>query len=147
MLQRTRQWLLDRRDGQRRLRPQQPALDSFGGAPPDTTNAYVVWALLESGEKGLDKEIAAVKELGATTDDSYVVALAANVAARQGDKAAAKKLMDRLLKKQAQGRPGRRGRHQHHPQRRRGAGPGDHRPVGPRLAARPGLRRPRSRSR
>ncbi len=52
------------------------ALDSFGGAPVDTTNAYIVWALIESGEKGLDKEIAAVKASAVATQDSYIVALA-----------------------------------------------------------------------
>jgi len=56
---------------------------------------------LESGEKGLDSEAAAVKELGISSDDTYIVALAANIAALQGDKPLAIKLMDRLLRKQA----------------------------------------------
>ena len=61
MLDRTRAWLLSRRDGNGGFSLNAKALDSFGGAPAETTNAYIVWALIESGEKGLDKEIAAVK--------------------------------------------------------------------------------------
>jgi uncharacterized protein YfaS (alpha-2-macroglobulin family) len=101
MLQRTRQWLLARRDGKGGFQRNGAAIDSFGAAPPETTNAYVVWALLESGEKGLDSEAAAVKGLGSSTDDTYIVALAANIASLQGDKTLAIKLMDRLLRKQA----------------------------------------------
>jgi len=105
MLQRTRQWLLARRDGKGGFQRSAEAIDSFGAAPPETTNAYVVWALLESGEKGLDSEAAAVKELGISSDDTYIVALAANIAALQGDKPLAIKLMDRLLRKQAKDGP------------------------------------------
>jgi uncharacterized protein YfaS (alpha-2-macroglobulin family) len=101
MLQRTRQWLLARRDGKGGFQRSAEAIDNFGAAPPDTTNAYVVWALLESGEKGLDTEAAAVKQLGISSDDTYIVALAANIAALEGDKPLAITLMDRLLRKQA----------------------------------------------
>jgi hypothetical protein len=100
MIQRTRDWLLGRRDGKGGFQRNSAAVDSFGAAPPDTTNAYVVWALLESGEKGLDTEAAAVKQLGLITDDTYITALAANIVALGGDKPAAIKLMDRLLHEQ-----------------------------------------------
>jgi hypothetical protein len=100
MTERTRQWLLDRRDGKGGFQRNARALDSFGGAPEDTTNAYVVWALMEAGQKNIDKEIAAVKQQGETTKDSYIVALAANVAGLSGDQATAKKLMDKLVKNQ-----------------------------------------------
>src|SRR5213594_2447871 len=63
MLDRTRKWLLSQRDGNGGFKVNAKALDSFGRAPVDTTNAYIVWALIESGEKGLDKEVAAVKRL------------------------------------------------------------------------------------
>ena len=61
MLQRTRAWLLARRDGNGGFSRNAKALDSFGRAPEDTTNAYITWALVESGEKDLAKEIACVK--------------------------------------------------------------------------------------
>src|SRR2546422_9596833 len=69
----------------------------------DTTNAYIVWALIESGEKGLDKEIAAVKASAVSTEDSYIVALVANILAATGDHPGARPLMDKLVKKQETG--------------------------------------------
>src|SRR5262249_28366190 len=76
------------------------ALDSFGGAPADTTNAYIVWALSESGEKGLDQEIAAIKASAMSSQDSYIVALAANILHAAGDQTGARQLMDKLAKSQ-----------------------------------------------
>jgi len=96
MLARTRAWLLARRDGKGGFNRNSRALDSFGGAPADTTNAYIVWALIESGEKGLDKEIEAVKTTAASTQDSYIIALAANILHASGNPAAARQLMDKL---------------------------------------------------
>ena len=100
MLARTRGWLLAQRDGKGGFVRNKRALDSFGRAPQLTTNAYIVWALLEGAEKGLDKEIAAIKAAAAKADDSYAIALAANILALGGDKAGARTMMDRLVKKQ-----------------------------------------------
>jgi hypothetical protein len=100
MLSRTRAWLLTRRDGKGGFSRNSRALDSFGGAPADTTNAYIVWALIESGEKGLDKEVAAVKASANSTQDSYIVALAANILHATGDQVGARQLMDKLAKNQ-----------------------------------------------
>jgi uncharacterized protein YfaS (alpha-2-macroglobulin family) len=98
MVGRTRSWLLSRRDGKGAFTLNAKALDSFGHAPADTTNAYIVWALLESGEKVPDmaKEIAAVKTSAMSTPDSYIVALAANILHETGDPAGARELMDKL---------------------------------------------------
>jgi hypothetical protein len=101
MLDRTRAWLLSRRDGKGGFSLNPKALDSFGRAPADTTNAYIVWALLESGEKNLEREIASVKASAASTQDSYVVALAANILHSTGDVAGARQLMDKLARNQA----------------------------------------------
>jgi alpha-2-macroglobulin-like protein len=100
MMDRTRAWLLSHRDGQGGFSRNSKALDSFGGAPPDTTNAYIVWALTESGEKGLDKEIASVKASANSTQDSYIVALGANILHATGDQAGARQLMDKLARSQ-----------------------------------------------
>src|SRR5262245_17589744 len=100
MLDRTRAWLLSRRDGHGGFSLNAKALDSFGRAPADTTNAYIVWALIESGEKGLEKEIAAVKASANITQDSYVVALAANILHATGDQEGARQLMDKLARNQ-----------------------------------------------
>ncbi len=100
MVARTKAWLLSRRDGKGGFSRNARALDSFGGAPPDTTNAYIVWALTESGEKNLDKEIAAVKASAGSTQDSYIVALAANILHSTGDHAGARQLMNKLVRNQ-----------------------------------------------
>jgi len=100
MLARTRQWLMGQRDGKGGFLRNKRALDSFGRAPGETTDAYVVWSLLEGGEVGLEKEIAAVKATAEKSEDSYVIALAANILSISGDKAGARKNMDRLVKKQ-----------------------------------------------
>src|SRR6185436_2597295 len=92
MLDRTRTWLLSRRDGNGGFNRSPKAIDSFGGAPADTTNAYITWALIESGQKGLDKEVAAVKASANSTQDSYIVALAANILHATGDQAGARQL-------------------------------------------------------
>jgi hypothetical protein len=50
-------WLLSRRDGAGGFSQSTLALDSFGRAPFDITNAYIVWALTSAGIKGLEMEI------------------------------------------------------------------------------------------
>jgi uncharacterized protein YfaS (alpha-2-macroglobulin family) len=100
MVERTRAWLLARRDGKGGFERNAKSVDSFGGAPELTTNAYIVWALQQSGEKGLHREIAAVREAAGASDDSYVVALAANICAADGDAQTARKLMEKLARRQ-----------------------------------------------
>ncbi|MBT3375401.1 MAG: A-macroglobulin complement component [Lentisphaerae bacterium] len=98
MIGRTRDWLLSRRDGKGGFKRNKRALDSFGRAPVPTTNAYILWAMLESGEDAakLKKEIAAVKKNGLKSKDSYVIALAANIMYLAGDNPAATTLATRL---------------------------------------------------
>ncbi|MBI5511735.1 MAG: A-macroglobulin complement component [Deltaproteobacteria bacterium] len=100
MVERTRDWLFKRKDGNGGFQRNQRALDSFGGAPAETTNAYITWALAEAGEQGLEKEAAALKKIASRSNDSYVVALAANVSAAAGDKETARALMQKLAAKQ-----------------------------------------------
>lgn len=77
LLDRTRTWLLDRRLGDGRYRVSEGSLDSFGRAPADVTDAYVTWALVEAGTRGLDHEIEYALQLAETTDNPYILALAA----------------------------------------------------------------------
>jgi anti-sigma factor RsiW len=79
MVERTRQYLLSRRDGQGGFARNARALDTFGRAPDDITNAYIVWALTESGDKGdITKEIARLSEQAESSNDPYFLALVAN---------------------------------------------------------------------
>lgn len=75
MLDRTRAWLLDRRDGQGGWKMDERALDSFGRASKPVTDAYIAWSLVQSGAT-LDVEIDAQARLAETTDDPYLLALA-----------------------------------------------------------------------
>jgi hypothetical protein len=113
LIKRTQTFLLSRRDGQGGFKRNPRQLDSFGGAPKHTTDAYIVWALVESdpddAEKlDLTKEIQALKsealnENSAGGKDAYFVALAANALLLRNERQAAHQLLDRLKDKHAKG--------------------------------------------
>lgn len=93
MLDRTRSWLLARRDGKGGFARNPKALDTFGAAPAPLTNLYILWTLLESGEKpeSLRPEIDAARKTIAATRDPYLLALGANVLFLARDNGAAKR--------------------------------------------------------
>ncbi len=101
MIDRTRTWLLNRRDGQGGFKRERRALHTWL-ADADLSNAYITWALLEAGETNptLSEEIASLNEAAGKSSNLYVVALAANVQWLAGESEAAKALMDRLAKEQ-----------------------------------------------
>jgi uncharacterized protein YfaS (alpha-2-macroglobulin family) len=99
MLQDTRTWLLARRDGNGGYTHERRSLHTWV-TDPDCANGYCTWALLECGEKNLDKEVSWLKEHAANDPNSYVTALAANVMFLAGDREAAKMFMDKLAKQQ-----------------------------------------------
>jgi hypothetical protein len=66
----------------------------------DTSDAYITWALLESGERDLSREVKSLGEAARKSANSYVWALAANALSLSGDGAGAKALMERLASKQ-----------------------------------------------
>lgn len=87
LIQRTQTYLLAQRDGNGGFKRNARALDTFGRAPDHTTNAYIIWALVESDpddKEGMDltKEFAALKkqakEDAQAKDDPYFLALVAN---------------------------------------------------------------------
>ena len=79
MIDRTRAWLRTRRDGQGGFLRNPQQLDSFGGASPEVTDAYITYALSEAGEHDLDAEVGKQRRSAATTKDPYLLALAAKV--------------------------------------------------------------------
>lgn len=77
LLARTEQYLLEQRDGKGGFKRNPRGLDQFGRAPDPVTNAYIVWALTESGVKAnLDTELDALKTQARNAKDPYLVALA-----------------------------------------------------------------------
>lgn len=99
MLASTQRWLLEQRDGKGGFERKRRALHTWI-EDRDTSNAYILWAMLEAGTRGLDREIAAVKQAASQSTNSYVVALSANALALAGDRQAARQLMARLAAKQ-----------------------------------------------
>jgi hypothetical protein len=79
MLKRTRDYLLAQRDGKGGFKRNPQALDSFGRAPQEVTNAYIVWALTEAGEGDkLDVELDALTRQAGESKDPYFLALVGN---------------------------------------------------------------------
>jgi hypothetical protein len=77
MLQRTQKYLLDQRDGKGGFKRNARAVDQFGRAPQAITNAYIVWALSETGVRdGLAVELDSLYEQGKASKDPYFIALA-----------------------------------------------------------------------
>ncbi len=101
MIASTRAWLLKQKDGQGGFSRKRRSLHSWI-EDKDCSNAYIVWALLESGQPAeeLKPELAALKTAAEASQNSYVVALAANAMYLSGDKTEASKLMERLAAKQ-----------------------------------------------
>lgn len=101
MIVTTREWLLKQKDGHGGFSRKRRSLHSWI-EDKDCSNAYIVWALLESGQSPaqLKDEIAALKTAASASQNSYVQALAANALELAGEKEEARKLMDKLVAKQ-----------------------------------------------
>jgi alpha-2-macroglobulin-like protein len=79
MLDRTKDYLLSRKDGKGGFQRNPAAIDSFGRAPDNITNAYIVWALTESGkDDDITKELTALVSQAEMSTDPYFLALVAN---------------------------------------------------------------------
>lgn len=78
LLQRTRKYLLDQRDGKGGFKRNPRAIDQFGRAPAHVTDAYIVWALTETGgSDSLDRELDALRRRAEDSKDAYFLALVA----------------------------------------------------------------------
>jgi hypothetical protein len=79
MVERTRNYLLSRKDGNGGFQRNPRALDTFGAAPEDITNAYIVWAITEGGrDENVARELAKLVEQAQTSKDPYFLSLVAN---------------------------------------------------------------------
>ena len=103
MLQRTREWLMNTRDGKGGFKRERRALHTWI-ADPDCSNGYITWALLECGEEAdsLRKEVDAIKSAALKSENSYVIALGANIALLDTDNKTAKTLLAKLAANQTQ---------------------------------------------
>lgn len=101
MIADTRAWILKQRDGRGGFTS---VVHGMWSADKEATDAYIVWALLESGqpEEDLKQELASLAEHTESTQNSYVTALAANAFANSQKKDLAAKLRTKLAKLQMQ---------------------------------------------
>lgn len=100
MVDQTHAWLMSQRDGQGGFLGSLDHANTFGFASREITDAYIVWALTESGEKGLEKELKVLAERAGASNDSYLLALAAN-SMLNAEWDIAKSLLERLAQAQA----------------------------------------------
>jgi len=79
MVLRTASWLKSRRDGKGGFQRDGKALDSFGRADGNVTDAYIVYSLAEAGMlAGFDGELARQRDLATSEADPYRLALMVN---------------------------------------------------------------------
>ncbi|MCA9214959.1 MAG: hypothetical protein KDB27_17930 [Planctomycetales bacterium] len=96
LIERTKQWLLSQRDGEGGYARKAATLHTWI-AEPECANSYNTWALLEAGiDVDLSTEVEWVRKAAATTKNSYVLALAANVMSKANDLDSAKALCKQL---------------------------------------------------
>lgn len=97
MVERTRKFLLSRRDGQGNFTRKQD-YHRFGQVSQPTFNAYLTWALCESEvDAVLDKELQQLVSTTETNTDPYFLALTASALFKRNEKAAGTKILDKLV--------------------------------------------------
>jgi len=100
MLERTRNWLLEQRDGKGGFARKTHTLHTWL-AEPEIANAYNTWGLLVAGiDADLSAEVKWIREAAERTENTYVMALAANVMSLAGEKEGEEHLLDKLAGKQ-----------------------------------------------
>lgn len=97
MINRTADWLLNRRDGQGGYKRDSKALDYFGRASDDVTNAYITYALSEAGYGDIQKEVDYAYQQALSKKDPYILALVANTLYNKKDFRRADEVLSKLL--------------------------------------------------
>lgn len=101
MIERTANWIMSRRDNKGGFLRNPQALDSYGGADADITNAYIVYALAEAGRRDIQKELDSSVKSAMESKDPYVMALVANALYCFDDKNRGNEIIKILIGKQA----------------------------------------------
>ena len=100
MLKRTVNWLLERRDGKGGFQRSSLALDNFGRASEEITNAYIVYSLSEAGFTEIKKEYNLAYDDAVKSSDPYRMVLLCNASYNLKETAKGDQLLDKLIKKQ-----------------------------------------------
>lgn len=99
MVKRTSKWLMSRKDGNGGFKKNSRALDQFGRASEEVTNAYIVYALSEANYAEISKELEAAYISSTASNDAYQLALMTNTLFNYKDKRA-ENVLKSLLKLQ-----------------------------------------------
>jgi hypothetical protein len=100
MIDRTANWLMASKDGKGGYKRNPRALDNFGGANQNITNAYITYALACANYEDIKVELDYLFEEAKSSKDPYIMGLAANALfAHHKDKRAGI-ILNELMKKQ-----------------------------------------------
>ncbi len=104
MIDRTANWLMASKDGKGGYKRNPRALDNFGGANQNITNAYITYALACANYEDIKIELDHIYEEAKSSKDAYLMGLAANALfAYHKDKRAVIILNDLIKKQEADG--------------------------------------------
>ncbi|MDP2385067.1 MAG: MG2 domain-containing protein [Bacteroidota bacterium] len=101
MVGRTAEWLMSRKDGKGGFQQNSKALDNFGRASKEITDAYIVYSLSEAGYTDIKKEFNAAYDDAVKSKDPYTLALVTNAAFNLKETKKASDALSALLKLQA----------------------------------------------
>lgn len=101
MVKRTSDFLMEQRDGKGGFKRNPRALDTFGRAPAEITDAYIVWSITEAGkDEDVSLELKTLKEKASGSTDPYFLALVANSLINRGDADGANKILKVMVSQQ-----------------------------------------------
>jgi len=100
MMDRTANWLMASKDGKGGYKRNPRALDNFGGANQNITDAYITYALACANYENITLEIDKLYDDAKLGKDPYIMALAANALFEHRKDKRAQNILDDLLKKQ-----------------------------------------------
>lgn len=100
MIDRTANWLMASKDGKGGYKRNPRALDNFGGANQNITNAYITYALACAKYEDIKIELDHLHEEARSSKDAYVMGLAANALYAHHKDKRANAILSELIKKQ-----------------------------------------------
>ncbi|MEN7549926.1 TonB family protein [Rapidithrix thailandica] len=98
MVERTANWVMNRSDGQGGFKLSSQALDEFGRASQEVSNAYLINALTETGYGDVSKALEKANQEALSSKDAYRMALIAGAYFNENQKEKGQALLKELLK-------------------------------------------------
>lgn len=97
MMTRTAEWLMKRRDGKGLFERNPRALHEFGLTDNETMSTYIVWALSEFRQQGIEKELQKCYDIAMEGNKPYALGLISNAMFNYGRKKEGEKALAKLL--------------------------------------------------